>query len=295
MDAASAPRSAPAVAETTLFEGFHPAFAALYFAAVLGLTMCVLNPVTVCMSAVVGFVLHGRLSGFGVAGRQLAWQVGVLLVLTTLLNAVLSSAGSTVLFRLGPFCISFESVAFGACMGGLLVAMLQWFSCAAKVLTSSNVMALLGPVAPNVGLLLTMSMRLVPQFLRRGTRIHQVRSACTAAGNAPVRGMGDRFRQLTVLMSWGMEDSLESADAVRARGWGAAKRRTSYACRRFRILDAAACALLAALVALCVVCAVAACARFSFYPVISGFGPAVAYLPFAALLLVPAVLEVLHR
>ena len=54
------------------------------------------------------------------------------------------------------------------------------------------------------------------------------------------------LRLSTVLMGWGMEDSLETADAMRARGWGAAKKRTSYQRSRFRRQDALACIVLTA-------------------------------------------------
>ena len=44
-------------------------------------------------------------------------------------------------------------------------------------------------------------------------------------------------------MGWSMEDSLETASAMKARGWGAAVRRTTYARHRFRRLDVAALAV----------------------------------------------------
>ena len=82
-------------------------------------------------------------------------------------------------------------------------------------------------------------------------------------------------------MGWSMEDSLETASAMKARGWGAAARRTTYARHRFRRLDAAALAVGGALALLAAVAAWAACGQFRFYPVIDGLAPWWNYLPYA--------------
>ena len=39
-------------------------------------------------------------------------------------------------------------------------------------------------------------------------------------GRAPADPVRSRLRASSVLMGWGMEDSLERADAMRSRGWG---------------------------------------------------------------------------
>ena len=155
-----------------------------------------------------------------------------------------------------------------------------------------KVMALFGNAAPTVGLMLSMTARLVPQFVRRGTDIGGVQRACTAArssvgesggDDAPAAPRGaalrDNLRLSSVLMGWSMEDSLETASAMKARGWGAAVRRTTYARHRFRRLDAAALAVGGALALLAAVAAWAACAQFRFYPVIDGLAPWWNYCP----------------
>lgn len=268
----------------------HPAFSALYVIAVLALTMAAFHPVFLCLSFGMGIVYSARVRGWSQLWPTLLWQLPMLLVIAVL-NPIVSQAGSTILFSLGPWTVYAESLAYGLCMGMMLVAVLQWFSVAAALLPSDKVMILLGRVAPTIGLLLTMTMRLVPQFVRRGKHIADSQAACTAAGK-PEGSLDARVRQVTVLMSWGMEDSLETSDAMRARGWGSTVKRTTYSRQRFGLFDGIACALLIALIALCVVCAVYACTQFAFYPAMQTLAPVWAYAPFAALLLVPIALEV---
>lgn len=275
---------------TRAFEGLHPVFAAFYFVAVLALSMTLVHPVTLALAAIAGVVYNVRLRGASRALRTLAWQIPLLLIIAVL-NPVFSMSGSTELFRIGDHAVYLESLAYGACMGLLLVATFQWFSNAAAIITSDKVMLLLGPIAPTVGLLVTMTMRLVPQFVRRGTTIADARGACTAVGGNEGE-LAKRVNQVTVLMGWGMEDSLETSDSMRARGWGAAEKRSSYLREEFRLFDAVACLLLAALVALCVLCHVVIGTSFSFYPAMGAWVTPVLYIPFVVLLVLPWVLEV---
>ena len=96
-------------------------------------------------------------------------------------------------------------------------------------------------------------------------------------------------------MGWSMEDSLETASAMKARGWGAAVRRTTYARHRFRRLDAAALAVGGALALLAAVAAWAACAQFRFYPVIDGLAPWWNYLPYALYAALPLSMAARER
>ena len=272
------------------FEGLHPVFAALYFVGVLVLVMSLIHPVTLALAALAGIAYGVRLKGWQRVGKTLLWQVPMLLIIMVL-NPVFNQMGQTRLAEAFGLVVYAESLAYGACMGLLLLATLQWFSNAACVLTSDKIMALLGPVAPTMGLLVTMTMRLVPHFVKRGSLVADARQACTAAA-ASVGPLRAGVRQTTVLMGWGMEDSLETADAMRARGWGAAGKRTSYVRQRLRAFDIAACAALLALLALCAVCHVAIGLSFSFYPELQGWAPLALYIPFALLLLVPCGLEV---
>lgn len=92
-----------------------------------------------------------------------------------------------------------------------------------------------------------------------------------------------------------MEDSLETADAMKARGWGAAPKRTTYARFRFRRLDACALAFLMVVGASAAVAAWAACAQFRFYPFIAGFASWWSYAPYVLFAALPLVMEARER
>ncbi len=274
----------------TAFDLFHPIVAFGYFAVMLVLCMTAMQPVYLAVSLASALAYGAVLRGWRATGRSLLWQLPLVAVVA-LANPLFSASGSTELFRIGLRAFYLESFVYGACMGVMLASVLVLFSNAAQVLDSDKVMALFGGVAPTVGLMLSMTARLVPQFVRRGNGIADVERACTArpaeepAGKLAV--MRGYLRRTSVLMGWGMEDSLETAGAMKARGWGAVARRTTYARYRFRRFDAAALACGGALALLAAAAAWAACTLFHFYPTIGGWAPWWSYLPYALFACLP--------
>ncbi len=291
---------------TAAFDRFHPVVPLAYFVVLLAVGMAALQPVCLLTSFAGALAYSVVLRGWRPAGRTLAWQLP-LAAMVALANPLFSASGSTELFRIGVRAFYAESFAFGACMGLMLTSMLITLSNAAHVLTADKVLALFGNVAPTVGLMLSMTARLVPQFARRGADIGDVQRACTAAlphvpqgGESAGRSrrrsaLRGNLRLASVLMGWGMEDSLETASAMRARGWGAAARRTTYARHRFRRLDAVALAAGGALALLAAFAAWAACAQFRFYPTVAGFAPWWTYPPYALLAFLPLLLTARER
>ena len=282
-------------AKPTAFDRYHPAVAFSYFACVLAFGMAAMQPVYLALSLAAALSYSIVLRGVRATLRTALWQMPLILVMAVA-NPLFSAMGSTELFRIGLRAFYLESMVFGACMGAMLACVLLWFSNASRVLSSDKVMALFGNAAPTIGLMLSMAMRLVPQFMRRGAAVGNVQRACTSAGAAGLReGARSRLRLTSVLMGWGMEDSLDTADAMRARGWGACARRTTYRRCRFRARDGAALGVLAALAALNAVLAYAACTQFRFYPALSVLAVWWGYVPFAVLAFAPLALEARER
>lgn len=289
----------------TAFDLYHPVVAFGYFAVLFVLSMATMQPVYIVISFVAALAYSVVLRGARATGRSLVWQLPLVLIIA-LANPLFSASGSTELFRIGLRAIYLESLVFGACMGLMLASILLIFSNASRALTSDKVMALFGNVAPVIGLMLSMAARLVPQFVRRGKDIGGVQRACTAAcqetGDGTKRGgRGDRgairsnLRLTSVLMGWSMEDSLETADAMKARGWGTSERRTTYQRYRFRSSDALVLVLVGTLALVSAVAAWAAYSQFEFYPTLVGFAPWWSYVPYALFALFPLMLEIKER
>ena len=276
------------------FSMSHPAVPALYIVLTLGLTMFSMQPVLIALS-LVGGLAHGFATrGAARTLSALRWQLPVILIIA-LVNPLFSASGSTELFRIGMRAVYLESLVYGLCMGGLFVASVLWFEAAASMLGYDKVLALLGNAAPVIALMISMCMRLIPQFLRRGRTVLAVQDAIDVPGRAPADPVRSRLRASSVLMGWGMEDSLERADAMRSRGWGAAARRTTYARYRLGRRGAVALVGLALLGAVAIAVAWTATTQYSFYPQLLVPAPWAGYMVYAAWMLLPSVLRAIDE
>ena len=92
-----------------------------------------------------------------------------------------------------------------------------------------------------------------------------------------------------------MEDSLERADAMRSRGWGAATRRTTYARYRLERSDVAALVGLALFGVVTVAVAWTATTQYSFYPQLSVPAPWPSYVVYAAWMVLPCALHAIDE
>lgn len=292
----------------TYLDTLHPSFSLVYFVAVLIFTMSATHPallaISLTTSIVFGIWLRGGLSVL----KSFAWQLPLLIIIVVV-NPLFSSTGTVELFRIGTQAIYFESVANAVYMGCMLIAVMQWFSNANCVIGSEELMGTVGKKLPIISLMITMVGRLIPRFIQRGNAIEASLSACTAAypqaaeqiktaANTPQQKqpkqknrIQNSLRTITTLMSWSMEDSLESADSMKARGWGACPQRTAYERYRFSISDAILLTVLVILIALNSVITIGLCSQFGFFPSIHGTILSPALFPYTLLFLLPLLLE----
>lgn len=272
------------------FDLWHPVVPFVYFASVIVLGMAVFQPVFIMLSLAGSIAASAAVRGGSATAKSLRWQLP-LIVLIGLLNPLFATMGTTALWEVGPFTLYEESLVYGLCMGAMLASLLLWFVTAAAVLSTSKVMALFGNRAPVLSLMLSMIARLTPLYVRRGREVAGVDRACTSAGRRSTSSVVQATRRSTVLMSWSMEDSLETADAMRARGFEAPVRRSVYARYRFRRRDALALILLSALIGLSAFLAATAASQYAFYPTLPILRWWWGYLPYALLVFLPILMN----
>lgn len=287
----------------TAFDAQHPSIALAYFGAVLVLAMAAPHPLLLAISFAAALLCGVWLRGGGRIAKSSAWQLPLIAIIVAV-NPLFSSTGTTELFRIGTQAVYAEGYANAATMALLLVCVMQWFSNADAVLGSDKVMGVLGRVLPTVGLILSMVIRLIPRFVRRGRTINEALGACIAArsentpnnSKRPRRArFSDQLRTVTTLMGWSMEDSLEAADSMRCRGWGATRKRTTFHRQRFRTRDGALLAVLALFAAAAAVVAWQLMQGFGFFPALHGTLASPLACATIPLLCFPFVLELLGK
>lgn len=200
------------------FSAYHPLPAFLFFAFVLGVSMCVLHPVTLAISFGGAAAYLICLRGARAAGRTLL-SLLPLMLLAALLNPAFNHRGVTVLgyFPSGN-PLTAESIFYGLAAAVRLGAALLWFSCCAEVMTEDKLLHLFGRVSPSLSLLLSMTLRFVPRFHAQLRAVREVRRVQGTSGR--FAGVKAAARAFSATTTWALEHGVELSDSMRCRGYG---------------------------------------------------------------------------
>lgn len=208
----------------------------------------------------------------------------------TLANLLFSHNGETVLFYFCSQRITFESLFFGFGAALSIVGVIYWFKFAGCVFTSDKLMWAVGALSPKLAIVLTMALRFVPLFKENAAEIY---NAQISMGKE--RGVKTALLSFSALISLSIENTVETADTMRARGFGRG-RRTTYSIFKMTAYDRIFTALIILCDALLIYFFMSGAARFWYYPRIvnSGFSyKAIAlYIVFAAFCAAPVLNEV---
>lgn len=251
------------------FSDFHPLVSFAYFAAVLLFSMFLMNPVFIVISLVCAVAYSVYQSGRKFVRFSLLILMPMLLLIMAV-NSAFNHKGGTILCYLpGGNPLTFESVAYGAAAAGLTAAVIMWFSCFNRVVTSDKFIYLFGRIIPSLSLTLSMTVRFVPRFK---AEFNRVRAARRSIGKDVTDGsLISRLKNLTaifsVMLTWSLENSIETADSMKSRGYGL-KGRTSYSLFRFERRDAVILAVIGLLSAYTLLGIISGDAQFRFYPLI---------------------------
>ena len=134
--------------------------------------------------------------------------------------------------------LTLESIVYGFAAAAMLAGVICWFSCYNAVMTSDKFVYLFGRVIPALSLVLSMTLRFVPKFK---AQIRTVSGAQRCVGrDVSDGGILQRARHgmtiLSILVTWSMENAIETADSMRSRGYGLPGR-TAFSIYRFERRD----------------------------------------------------------
>lgn len=284
---------------TDRFCRLHPAVSFSFFVAVILLSVMLLHPVYLALSllgsAAYLLCLRGR-RGLGTLLSMLPLFLAVT-ALSPLLNPLKDPQGGHVVLTLFGRYITWELLANGAMLSAMFIAMLLWFLCYNAVMTGDKFTALFAPLLPALSLLLVMVLRLVPAYGRKARQITTARQCIGLGGSGGTKGQALRgaAANLAALTAWALEGAIITADSMRSRGYGAAKR-TNFTPYRFTAGDGAVLAVLAALASAVMAAAAAGYARAEFIPTLYIAGSdtalgAAGLAAWAALVLLPTAMH----
>lgn len=273
------------------FSAYHPVVNFLFFVGAIGFGVLVQHPAYIAAGIVCGMICVLTMKGAG--ALKLIGGMIPMFVLISLINPLFNTQGRTVMLTIFGRPYTWEALCYGMTLAGMFVLMMLWFSCYNQVLTSDKFICLFGSLIPSLSLLLVMVLRLIPSFMRKTKQILDARNAIGRGGNDNTSMKEKAHSGMTVLSAltdWALEGSIVTADSMRSRGYGSAKR-TSF--RRYRMTRrdwlVIGVELVLAGAVIAAICTGGTKAtytyRISITPVTPGFGA------YCAFLLIPALIE----
>lgn len=222
---------------SNVFARCHPAVNFLFFATAIALTVVLFHPAYLLLSMLCAAVYYAILRRRKCARTFLFLFVAMVLVAG--INPLFNTLGKTALFTLFGRPYALESLCYGACTGMMFAAVSLWFLCGGIIMTSDKFTTLFGAVIPSISLVLVMVLRLIPGYWRKAQQITGARRCIGRSGSGSRKEkIQGGLTTLSALSGWALESSIITADSMRCRGYGAARKRTTFQLCRFSLHDA---------------------------------------------------------
>lgn len=254
------------------FARFHPIVNFTYFAFIFLFSMILNHPISQVISLICAIACGASVCGKKGIFFSLKYSLPVLL-LTAFINPAFSHAGVTIITYLptgNP--LTLESILYGISSGCMLASILCWFMCFNEVITSDKFIYLFGRIVPALSLLLSMTLRFIPK-LKAQIEIVSEAQKCIGrdiSQGSVFRRMRNAITVLSIVITWSLENAIETADSMKSRGYGL-KGRTAFSIYRFDERDKNMLAWLI-MCDVCVLCGtIAGIFDWRYFPSIAGF------------------------
>lgn len=217
-------------------ERVHPGVLFLYYITIIGITMFLVNPIILILS------LLGALTYYRSLCNRKRWYSDLcyycfLFILFTITNPLFVHNGATILFFMNDNPITLEAIQYGATIGCMIVAVMYWGKCYQYVMTTDKFLYLFSKGIPQLAIVLSMAIRFIPLIKRHRVEVNKVQKTMGlyASGSIFDRTRNG-LRLFDCILMWGLENSIDTADSMQARGYGSGKR-TNYSIFRIRKSD----------------------------------------------------------
>lgn len=280
-----------------IFETYHPIVLLVFFVAVVSMTMFFMHPVYLLCTLIAAICFQLVLKKERL-WKEMKFYVPLFLVMA-IVNPLISHNGKRVLFYMNGNAITVEAIFYGIAMAMMIVAVMLWFSSYNDVMTSDKFLYLFGRISPALSLTLSITMRLVPRFTQQ---LKQIVNAQKSLGMDYSTGslrhrLSCIVRILSVLITWALDNAIDTADSMKARGYGI-KKRSTFSIFTFERKDTRLLVVLVVLIVLNGIAVVSGATVFYFYPTFSRvsfeWGQLLFYSSYLLLVMMPIIIEVLE-
>lgn len=226
--------------ERLRFTRFHPLVSFLFYAGAVTLSILLLHPVFLLFSLVIVLLInliHDRLAGL----RRWKYFLIITFLLMTSLNPLFNQRGRHLLFAIGEHRITLEAVLYGSMNALSIITIIALFISYNVIMTPNKLLFLFAKILPQFAVLLMLTLRFIPLMRRRLEEIAIIQKSkgiSVRSGNWRTR-VKTAMQFVQALLTFSLEEAIQTADSMKARGYGT-RTRSSYEYFRFHGPDAMA-------------------------------------------------------
>ncbi|MGD9886636.1 MAG: energy-coupling factor transporter transmembrane component T [Bacilli bacterium] len=218
------------------FRKLHPIVSLVFLLSLLFLTMLTSNPLFLTISFVSSLITNALFQK-----AQLFWKnmliILIIILVITVTNPLFNQNGETILFNIGNISFTMESFLKGLFIGIMLGAIILWFNVFNEIMTTEKMYYLFGKIVPTISLILSMGFRFIPLMRKQMQKIEEGQKGMGLyAQTTFIKKIKHYLRMFSMLVTWSLENALETADTMKSRGYGL-KPRTSFTNFTFRFVD----------------------------------------------------------
>ncbi|MCQ2550702.1 MAG: energy-coupling factor transporter transmembrane protein EcfT [Clostridia bacterium] len=284
------------IGEDSRFKQAHPLVNLIFYGFVIGVLMFSMDPYILALALIFAWAYSALLKGRKVHRTNLFFALPVLLF-TVVVNTFFTHNGQTVLFFIHNNRITLEAFVFGIATAALFTGIIVWFVSFNEIMSSDKLIYMFGKIAPVLGLTLSMIFRFIPLLKER---FKEIRMGQQCMGRSNEGKLMHRIRQLTkeisILISWSLEASIETSDSMEARGYGL-PHRTSFHLFKLSAEDKTLLAAICFFGVLASVGCVLGYTNIEYYPKVTmpefSMIRLLTLMCYSALMLIPIVLDIL--
>lgn len=279
------------------YASYHPVTLLIYFAAVLSIAMFINNPV-ILISSLIGAALYHLIIGPRQFLKNILYDIGLFVIIAAV-NPFVSHRGKTILFFINEKPVTMEALVYGIFMAVMIVAVLNWCKIFSKVMSEDKLLYLFGRISSNLALVISMALRYIPLFQKQAAKVSNSQAAMGLYSKEEymdkVKG---RLMVFSIVLTWSLENAMDTASSMRARGYGIGKR-TQYALFRMTVEDGLMILLSLLLFGIVMAEYGGGAADFAFYPKLGtitlSWNAMILYISYGLLVLLPACKEMKER
>lgn len=189
------------------------------------------------VSAAVSFIVSTLVSVYFIGLKPLMKEfAGLILfgVLVAVINPIFVHRGETAIMYVNSQAITFEATMYGLSMAMIILSVFMWCKLFYISFSSDGLQYVMGKYAPKTAVTISIIIRFVPMLWKREQLISE---NMTAIGENS--GIKNKLNIYSGVTSFALENSIETSDSMRARGYGISegRKRTLFSRYRFRRSD----------------------------------------------------------